>query len=68
MPDVTSGKEEPFDEVGFIMAFEGGELMEDQVVAGIQKLIDSGTIYSLQGFYGRTAADLQRRGFVHGFQ
>lgn len=57
-----------FDEVGFIMAFEGGELNEDEVAAGIQRLIDSRTIYSLQGFYGRTAADLQRRGLVHGFQ
>ncbi len=50
------------------MAFEGGELNEDEVAAGIQRLIDSRTIYSLQGFYGRTAADLQRRGLVHGFQ
>lgn len=48
----------PFDTVGFIMDFEAGELDFDQVVEGFQHLIDSGLVWQLQGFYGRTAHNL----------
>lgn len=58
-----AGKEKKFDTVGFIMAFEGGELAEDEIIAGFQQLIDSGVVWQLQGSYGRTAANLIERGY-----
>ena len=51
-----------FDSVSFIMAFEDGELGEDEVVAGFQELINSGLVWQLQGFYGRTATALIESG------
>ncbi len=41
-----------------IMAFEGGELDNEQVYALFQFLLDSGMIHSLQGSYQRMAEDL----------
>ena len=41
-----------------IMAFESGELQNDEVYALFQFLLDSGMIYSLQGSYQRMAEDL----------
>jgi hypothetical protein len=52
----------PFDLVGFIMAFEGGEVSEEELVEGFQHLIDTGQAWTLQGFYGRTAAALIEAG------
>jgi hypothetical protein len=45
-----------------IMAFENGELTEDQTIDFFQRLIDSGLAWQLQGMYGRTAHDLIRSG------
>lgn len=43
----------------FIMAYEGGELEdEQQLIDGFQKLIDEGLAWKLQGHYGRTAKAL----------
>lgn len=47
----------------FIMAYEAGELDEDQIVAGFQQLIDSGLVWQLQGHYGRTAKALIDAGY-----
>lgn len=49
---------ESFDTVGFIMAFEAGELDNELILEGFQELINSGLVWSLQGFYGRMAQDL----------
>jgi len=47
-----------WDEVSWIMAYEGGELDEDDIVDGFQRLVDNGHAWTLQGHYGRTAARL----------
>ena len=44
------------------MAFEDGELGEDEVIAGFQELINSGLVWQLEGFYGRTAVALIESG------
>lgn len=46
-----------------IMAYEEGELDEDQIVELFQELIDSGVAWRLQGFYGRTAQALIDAGY-----
>lgn len=38
---------------------------EEQVVAAYQHLIDTGTVWSLQGSYGRTANALIEHGLCH---
>lgn len=45
-----------------LIAFENGELDEDEAVELFQGLIDSGLAWRLQGFYGRTANDLIEAG------
>lgn len=49
----------------FIIAFENGELDEEEIVEGFQGLIDSGLVWQLQGTYGRTAAALIEAGHCH---
>jgi hypothetical protein len=51
------------DHVDFIIQFEGGELTEKEVIAGFQRMIDDGTVWSLQGFYGRAARQLIDGGY-----
>ena len=51
-----------FNSLDFIMAYEDGQLDDEQVVEGFQFLIDSGLAWSLQGSYGRTAVALMQGG------
>ena len=37
----------------------------DEVITAFQFLIDTGTVWKLQGFYGRTASDLIEKGLCH---
>lgn len=55
-----------FDAFSFIMAFEGGELEEREIIEGFQHLIDSGLVWQLQGSYGRMASHLIEEGYCHG--
>lgn len=48
-----------------IVAFEDGELGEEETIELFQHLIDNGLAWQLQGFYGRTAADLIAAGLCH---
>ncbi len=53
----------PVDCLGAIIALEAGELTdEDDVYDLFQALINNGQAWTLQGFYGRAAADLIRSG------
>lgn len=54
-----------FDEVSFIMEYEGGDLGYDETVDGFQHMIDSGLVWKLQGSYGRTAHSLIENGVCH---
>jgi len=57
--------ERKFDVVGFIMDFESGDISEKRLIEGFQHLIDDGTVWQLQGFYGRTAEALIEQGYCH---
>jgi hypothetical protein len=47
-----------------IMAFEQGELDEQQMLELFQNLVNNGMAWSLQGSYGRTAMHLIEAGLV----
>jgi hypothetical protein len=50
---------EYFDLLDFIMAYEGDEEMDNEVmIEGFQHLINTGEVWTLQGHYGRRAAAL----------
>jgi len=53
------------DMLEFIMAFEGGDLTDEELIEGFQRLIDNGMAWSLQGVYGRTAMSLIEQGHCH---
>jgi len=54
------------DIVDKIIAFESGEMTEfEDVVAFFQELIDKGTVWHLQGSYGRNAENLIASGYCH---
>lgn len=56
---------EDFDAVGFIMAYEGGELGEDEVTEGFQHMLDTGVVWQLQGSYQRAATAMLDAGLIH---
>jgi hypothetical protein len=59
-------KQHWFDEVGFIIQAEtDGFEDEQELIDGVQALIDTGTINGLQGSWQRLAANLIRAGKCH---
>lgn len=56
-------EKDTFNVVDFVMAYECGDLDEEQIIYGFQKLIDSGIVWQLQGHYGRMATTLIERGY-----
>lgn len=48
----------PMPDIDKIIAFEAGEMTDDQVAEFMQAGIDSGWVWQLQGCYGRTAQAL----------
>ncbi len=51
------------DQIGQIIAYENGELTEDEVIDLFQELINSGLVWQLQGHYGRMASALIDAGY-----
>tara|TARA_R100001509_G_C4861965_1_gene213683 strand:+ start:657 stop:839 length:183 start_codon:yes stop_codon:yes gene_type:complete len=47
-----------------IMAFESGEMTEEEVLEFFQDLVDTGMAWTLQGSYGRLAARLIESGLI----
>ena len=52
------------DIAGQILAFEMGELEDEQVLDLFQELVNTGLAWQLQGSYGRTAAALIEEGLI----
>ena len=50
------------DQLEKIIAFEEGELLDDQIIELFQELINSGLAWKLQGHYGRTAKSFIEQG------
>lgn len=50
--------------VDWIIAYEGGELGESDILLGFQYLVNSGLAWTLQGHYGRTATRLIEAGLI----
>lgn len=47
-----------------IIAYESGELTEEEIIELFQAMLDSGLVWRLQGSYGRMAARLLDQGLI----
>ena len=47
-----------------IMAYENGELDNDESIALFQSMLDDGSVWQLQGHYGRTAVAMLEQGLI----
>lgn len=51
------------DNFDMMMAWENGELSDEDTIVLFQNLIDSGLVWQLQGMYGRMAMALINHGY-----
>lgn len=49
-----------------LIAFESGELSDEEVIKFFQEIINSGVVWQLQGSYGRFAVSLIENGHCTG--
>ena len=61
---IVSVNAKPLDLVDDIIAYEQGDLDEEEIIDLFQKLVSSGLAWQLQGHYGRTAKALIEAGYV----
>jgi len=52
-------------DIDFIIRFESGEVSKDEIIENFQKGINDGSVWKLQGFYGRTAKSLIDNEYCH---
>jgi hypothetical protein len=52
------------DHIDQIIAYESGDLSDDETISLFQSLVNSGLAWQLQGHYGRTAKALIDAGYV----
>ena len=52
------------DQIDKIIAYEQGELDEEETLELFQALVDNGMAWTLQGSYGRTAMSLLEVGLI----
>ncbi len=48
-----------------IVAFEEGDMSDEELIGFFQELIDDGSAWTLQGMYGRMAMRLIEAGYCH---
>jgi hypothetical protein len=53
------------DLVSQIMAYEDGQMSEDETIEFFQQLVNSGLAWQLQGSYGRMAKAMLDAGVIH---
>jgi|TARA_Y100000034_G_scaffold113405_1_gene148392 hypothetical protein len=49
--------------VDWIIDYENGEMSEERIIEGFQQMINDGSVWQLQGCYGRMAKRLIEAGY-----
>lgn len=61
---MKTNEAKPFDEVGAIIEYEGGDISAERFLELFSHLVKTGHVWQLQGFYGRTAQALIDNGLL----